>query len=123
LLKGDSFTFLYTISSNRLGIKTRILINTKVNGYAFINTEFAALATRFLNTKPQQLPILCNIQGFDSKIVQLIINYIKLTLLINKRQIKVLILVIRLRGQDIILGRKWAAKTRVLINYKNRQLI
>jgi hypothetical protein len=51
LLKGDSFTFLYTISSNRLRIKTRALINIRANGYAFINTEFAALATRFLNTK------------------------------------------------------------------------
>jgi hypothetical protein len=98
LLKGDSFTFLYTISSNRLRIKTRILINTRANGYAFINTEFTALATRFLNTKPQRLLTLCNIQGFDSKIAQLITDYIKLTLLINRRQIKVLILVIRLRG-------------------------
>jgi hypothetical protein len=53
LLKGDSFTFPYTISSNRLRIKTRTLINTKANGYAIINTEFAALATRFLNTKLQ----------------------------------------------------------------------
>ena len=61
LLKGDSFTFLYTISSNKLGIKTRTLINTKANGYAFINTEFAAFATRFLNTKTQQLLILYNI--------------------------------------------------------------
>jgi hypothetical protein len=61
LLKGDSFTFLYTISSNGLGIKTRTLIDTRANGYAFINTEFVALATRFLNTKPQQLLTLCNI--------------------------------------------------------------
>ena len=98
MLKGDLFTFLYTISSNRLGIKTRILIDIRANGYAFINTEFAALATRFLNTKTQQLLILYNIRGFDSKIAQLITNYIKLTLLIDKRQIKVLILVIRLRG-------------------------
>ena len=94
MLKGDSFTFLCTISSNRLGIKTRTLINTRVNGYAFINTEFAALVTRFLDTKTQQLLILCNIRGFDSKIAQLITNYIKLTLLINKRQIKVFILVV-----------------------------
>ena len=98
MLKGDSFTFLYIISSNRLRIKTYTLINTKVNGYAFINTEFAALATRFLNTKLQQLPTLYNIRGFDGKIAQLITDYIKLTLLINKRQIKVLILVIHLRG-------------------------
>jgi len=94
LLKSDLFTFLYTINSNKLGIKTCILINTKANGYAFINTEFAALATRFLNTKTQQLFILYNIRGFDSKIAQLITDYIKLTLLINRRQIKVLILVI-----------------------------
>ena len=51
MLKGDSFTFLCIISSNRLGIKTRILINIKANGYAFINTDFVAIVTRFLNTK------------------------------------------------------------------------
>jgi hypothetical protein len=94
LLKGDSFTFLYIISSNKLRIKTYTLTNTKVNGYAFINTEFVALATRFLNTKLQRLLILCNIQGFDSKIAQPITDYIKLTLLINKRQIKVPMLVV-----------------------------
>ena len=123
MLKGNSFTFLCTISSNRLGIKTRTLINTRANGYAFINTEFAALATRFLNTKTQQLFTPCNIRGFNGKIAQLITDYMELTLLIDRRQIKVLMLVVRLRGQDIILGCKWAAETGVLINCKNRQLI
>ena len=94
LLKGNSFTFLYIISSNRLGIKTRILINTRANGYAFIDTEFAALATRFLNTKTQRLLTLCNIRGFNSKIAQLITDYMELTLLIDRRQIKVPMLVI-----------------------------
>jgi hypothetical protein len=51
LLKGNSFTFPYTISSNGLGIKTHTLINIRVNGYAFINIKFAAIATRFLNIK------------------------------------------------------------------------
>jgi hypothetical protein len=86
LLKGNSFTFLYTISSNKLRIKTRTLINIKANGYAFINTDFVAIATRFLNTKVQRLLVACNIQGFDSKIAQLITDYIKLTMLINRRQ-------------------------------------
>jgi hypothetical protein len=45
LLKGDSFTFLYIISSNKLEIKTHILINIKTNRYAFINTDFAAITT------------------------------------------------------------------------------
>ena len=51
MLKGNSFTFLYMISSNGLGIKTRILINIRANGYAFINTDFIAIATRFLDIK------------------------------------------------------------------------
>jgi hypothetical protein len=51
LLKGDSFTFLCIISSNKLGIKTYILINIKANGYAFINTDFVAIATWFFNIK------------------------------------------------------------------------
>jgi hypothetical protein len=45
LLKGDSFTFLYTISSNKLRIKAYTLINIKANKYAFINTNFAAITT------------------------------------------------------------------------------
>jgi hypothetical protein len=94
LLKGDSFTFLYTISSNKLGIKTRTLINIRANGYTFINTEFVALITRFLNIKLQQLFTLYNIRGFNGKIAQPITDYIKLILLINKRQIKVFMLVI-----------------------------
>jgi hypothetical protein len=98
LLRGDSFTFLCTISSNGLGIKTHTLINTKANRYAFINTEFAALATRFLDTKTQRLLTLCNVRGFNGKMAQLITDYIKLTLLIDRRQIKVLMLVVRLGG-------------------------
>ena len=69
MLKGDSFTFPYIISSNKLRIKTYTLINTKANGYAFINTDFVAIATRFLNTKVQRLLVAYNIRGFNSKIV------------------------------------------------------
>jgi predicted aspartyl protease len=123
LLGGDSFTFPCTISSNGLGIKTHTLIDTGANGYAFIDTDFAAIATRFLNTKVQQLPTACNVRGFDGKLAQPITDYIELTMLIDGRQLKVPMLVVRLGGQDIILGRKWAARTGVLINCKNRQLI
>ena len=44
-------------------------------------------------------------------------------MLINRRQIKVIMLVIWLRGQDMILGCKWAAEIGVLINCKHRQLV
>ena len=39
------------ISNNKLGIKTYTLINIRANKYAFINTDFIAIATRFFNTK------------------------------------------------------------------------
>jgi hypothetical protein len=123
LLGGDSFTFPCTISSNGLGIKTRTLIDTRANGYAFIDTDFVALATRFLDTKVQRLPAACNVRGFDGKIAQPITDYVELTMLIDGRQLKVHMLVVKLGGQDMILGRKWAAETGVLIDCKNRQLI
>jgi hypothetical protein len=94
LLRGDSFTFPCTVSSNGLGIKTHTLINTGANGYAFIDTDFAARATRFLDTKVQQLPMACNVQGFDGKLAQPITDYIKLMMLINGRQLKVPMLVV-----------------------------
>jgi predicted aspartyl protease len=123
LLGGDSFTLPCTISSNGLGIKTRTLIDIGANGYAFIDTDFAATATRFLDTKIQRLLTACNVRGFDGKLAQLITDYMELTMLIDGRQLKVYMLVVKLGGQDMILGRKWAAETGVLIDYKNRQLI
>jgi hypothetical protein len=40
----------------------------------------------------------CNVRGFDSKLAQLITDYMELILLINRRQIKVFILVVKLGG-------------------------
>jgi hypothetical protein len=37
-----------TISTNGLGIKSSSLINTRANGYAFINIKFVKLIERFL---------------------------------------------------------------------------
>jgi hypothetical protein len=41
VIRGDALTMPYTISTNGLGIKSSSLINTRVNGYAFINTKLA----------------------------------------------------------------------------------
>ena len=39
LIKGNTLIIPYTISINKLGIKSFSLINTRVNKYAFINTK------------------------------------------------------------------------------------
>jgi hypothetical protein len=42
----------YTISANGLGIKSSSLINTRANGYTFINTKLAQLTEQFLGVEP-----------------------------------------------------------------------
>ena len=39
LIKGNAFIMPYTISINRLGIKSSSLINTRANSYTFINIK------------------------------------------------------------------------------------
>ena len=51
MLNGDSFTFSYTINSNRLRIKTYTLIDTGANRYTFIDIDFIAITTQFLDIK------------------------------------------------------------------------
>ena len=51
LIRRDAFTLCCVISNNRLRIKTSILINTRVNRYTFINTNFVKLAIHFLDVQ------------------------------------------------------------------------
>ena len=45
LVRGQALTLLYTISKNRFGIKTHALIDTRANGFVFIDLKLASLAT------------------------------------------------------------------------------
>jgi hypothetical protein len=96
----------YTISINGLGIKSSSLINTRVNGYAFINTKLAQLIEQFLGVEPQPLPLLYTIRGFNSKLAESTKKYIDVLLLIDRHAIKAPIIILNLRDHDIILSRK-----------------
>jgi len=43
--------FLYIVSQNRYGVNITTLINTRANGFAFINTTYITNITKFLNIK------------------------------------------------------------------------
>ena len=45
----------YTVSQNGYGVNTTAFINTKVNGFTFINTAYANDVTKFLNIKATRL--------------------------------------------------------------------
>jgi len=46
---GKHFTVLYIVSQNGYGVNITALINTRANGFAFINTAYTNDVTKFLN--------------------------------------------------------------------------
>jgi hypothetical protein len=50
LVGGIALTLPYIISNNRLRIQTQTLINTRANGFIFIDSKLVKKATHFLNT-------------------------------------------------------------------------
>jgi hypothetical protein len=62
------FILLYTISKNRYNIKSSSLINTRANGYTFINSYFIKKVSKKLpNIKLEPLLIPYSIRGFNNK--------------------------------------------------------
>jgi hypothetical protein len=61
------------ISKKKLEIKTCTLINTKANGYIFINYKLTKKTSQFLNILIQTLLVFYNIKVFNSKKASLII--------------------------------------------------
>ena len=117
-------TFPCTVSNNRLRIQIRVLVNTKVNGFVFIDSELAKLACRHLNLQNKPLRTPCNVRGFDRKQANPITHYIEMSLTIDGRlQSKIPMLIVDLGRQDLIIGRQWAANFDVLINCRERKLI
>jgi len=113
-----------TISINRLGIKTRALINTRANGFIFLNSPLAREASRYLDTNIRTLEHPYLVKGFDGQKADPITQYLELNLHISgRKQLKLPMLIVKLGGQDMIIGRAWAAKYNTLIDCKNRQLL
>ena len=71
----------------------------------FINTEFAKTVYKFLDVIQKQLPTPYRVQGFDGQVADLIMDYLVANLIIDRqKQLKIPMLVVKLGGQDLILG-------------------
>ena len=71
----------------------------------------------------QSLPLSYTIHSFNRKLAESIKKYIKVLLLINRRAIKVPIIILSLRDYNIILSRKWAIYIDVLVNCRRYRLV
>ena len=83
---GKHFTILYILSYNGYRINTSTLVNTGVNGFAFINTSFALELSKFLNIKATRILKPLAIKGFDRKYTNTISYVLILYLTIDKRR-------------------------------------
>ena len=124
LVGGEALTLPCTINKNGLGIKTHVLIDTGANGFIFIDSELANLAIQHLGAELKELPTPCAINGFDGKTAPPITQYLELSLFIDRtRQQRLPMLVVRLGGHDLIIGRTWIDRYNILVDCRNRQLI
>jgi hypothetical protein len=53
LIKGRHFIVLYTLLKNKYRITLSALINSRANGFVFINTAYINNILMFLNLKPK----------------------------------------------------------------------
>jgi hypothetical protein len=85
LIGGKHFTVPCTISYNGFGIDLHAFINTRANGFAFINTTYTINIAKFLNIKATQLKEPIVVKGFNSKHKHVVTYILSLHLSINKR--------------------------------------
>ena len=67
LMGGTHLTISYTLSNNGYGVVTRALIDSRANGFVFINTQCAVDIARFLHLKTHRLPQSVPVKGYNGE--------------------------------------------------------
>ena len=92
---------------NRYSIDLHSLIDSRANGFAFINTLFAIKTTKFLDTKFVQLKCPILVKGFDGEQGNTITHVLILHLTIDRRQQENLpFCILDLENYNVIFGLK-----------------
>jgi predicted aspartyl protease len=114
---GKHLTTACTLASNGYSVTSHALIDSGANGFVFIDTLCAADIAKYLNLKTQRLPYDVSVKGYDGKAGQPITHYIRLHLTIDGRRLyNTPLLILDLGSQDLILGRKWLAHLKILVD-------
>ena len=83
LIGGKHFIVPCTILHNRYRIDLDTLVDTRANGFAFIDTTCAIDTTKFLNIKATRLDRPITIKGFDRRLGKAVMHILILHLSIN----------------------------------------
>jgi predicted aspartyl protease len=118
---------LYTLQT-QLNIKgftfhTRALGDTGANGFLFINSELAALLTRYCGARSKPLSYAILVTGYNGNGNSRITYYIRLTLQIdNRRFVRILFCIALLRKYNVIIGHKWFKYFKINLAVADRKL-
>ena len=83
----------------------------------FINTICAANAARYLGIRLQRLLSSIPVKGYDGNLGKPVSYYLQLYLTINgQRQYNIPFLILDLGSYDLILGREWLKRLKVLVD-------
>jgi hypothetical protein len=94
------------------------------NGFAFIDTNLAALICWRFEIQTISLGIECAVRGYNGQAQQPITHAILLNLIIDGWwQLQILFLIVNLGRHDIILGKMWITKFDVLPDCRRKQLL
>jgi hypothetical protein len=120
----DSLVSPIRLAKNGLSIATKALIDTRANGYTFMDIFLAIKLAQHFQTHIIPLEQPCAVKGYDSKTTMPITHLIHLTLKIQRRvQQNLPFLIVELGKHNIILRQMWLAKHGVLINCRHHQLL
>lgn len=93
-------------------------------GFAFMSENFASLTEKHLDIQRKPLPFTCCVRGYDGASPQTITSFLSLTLHIAGRvQRQVPFLILKLHRHDLILGKRWGEKSKVLLDCHGEQII
>jgi transposase InsO family protein/predicted aspartyl protease len=112
-----------TLATNGYSVTTNALIDSGANGFVFIDTLCAADIANYLGLKTQRLPHTISVKGYNGQAGSPITHYLRLHMTIDgRRQYNTPLLILDLGSHDMILGRKWLAYLKVLVDCDQRCL-
>ena len=123
LMGGIHFTSPCIISQNGIGLQTRALVDSGANGFAFLNTRFAVELAKKLNVRAKKLPRAIKVKGYDGGTPGQITHLLVLSLKLDGRSfVDLPFCILDLGSHDLILGRKFFAHFKILIDCSNNRL-
>ena len=123
ILGGPSLTWKCRLAANGLAMNIAALLDTGAAGEAFIHKKHFGFVEKrlqlYIRTAQKPVPLA----GYNNQNAEVISRAFTANLVIDGRRILTHFLFCDTGRHDVLIGRKWFEKTRVLIDCFNRKLI